>query len=68
VLMKHLEHDNILPFYGVPAVAADLCLVFPWYENGNIVEYLKRKPDIGRFAFVSMFESLLPPTLICIHG
>ena len=54
--MKQLEHGNILPFYGVSTSVADCCLVFPWYENGNIMEYLKRKPDISRFTLVSTFE------------
>jgi len=68
VLMKQLEHGNILPFYGVSTPVADFCLVFPWYENGNIVEYLKRKPDASRFALVNTFEKasysqrLLRPT------
>jgi len=54
--MKQLEHRNILPFYGVSTDVADLCLVFPWCENGSIVDYLKRKPDIDRFTLVSTFE------------
>ena len=66
--MKQLEHSNILPFYGVSAAVADLCLVFPWYENGNIMEYLKRESDVNRLALVSTLEQflysrrLLPPT------
>jgi len=56
VLMKQLEHGNIIPFYGVSTTIADFCLVFPWYENGNIMEYLKRIPDANRFNLVSMFE------------
>jgi len=47
--MKQVEHDNLLPFYGVSATVSDLCLVFPWYENGNIMDYLKKKPDTNRF-------------------
>ena len=55
--MKQLEHRNILPFYGVSTAVAGFCLVFPWYENGNIMEYLKRKPDVSRSALVSTFEN-----------
>ena len=51
--MMQLKHDNILPFYGVSTTVADLCLVFPWYGNGNIMDYLKEKPDINRFDLVS---------------
>ena len=51
--MKHLEHCNIVPLYGVSTTVADFCLVSPWYENGNIMEYLKKNPDVGRFGLVS---------------
>jgi len=54
--MKHLNHSNILPFYGVSITTTDLYLVFPWYENGNIMRYLEGKPDVDRFALVSTFE------------
>ena len=54
--MKHLEHDNIIPFYGVSTTVADICLVSPWYENGNILDYLEKKPDANRFGLVSTFK------------
>jgi len=54
--MKQLEHGNILPFYGVSTTVADLCLVFPWYENRNIMEYLKKNPEANRFDLVSTFK------------
>lgn len=54
--MKQIKHGNILPFYGVSTPTADFCLVFPWYKNGTIMEYLERKPIISRFTLVSMFE------------
>jgi len=54
--MKQLEHGNILPFYGVATTVADFCLVFPWYENGNIMEYLEKKPGINRFDLASPFR------------
>ena len=54
--MKQLEHANILPFYGVSTTVADLCLVFPWYGNGDIMEYVKRKPNISRYVLVSTLE------------
>ena len=54
-LLKQLEHGNILPFYGVSTTVADFCLVSPWYENGNIVDYVKKKPDVNRFDLASAF-------------
>jgi len=70
--VRLLEHNDILPFYGASTTIADFCLVFPWCKNGNIVEYLKRKPDISRFTLVSMFKKascsghLLAPTNSCL--
>ena len=58
--MKQVKHDNIIPFYGISTTVADFCLVFPWYRNGTIMEYLKKKPDINRFTLVSMFEQIPP--------
>jgi len=54
--MKQVKHDNLLPFYGVSTTVSDFCLVFPWYERGNIMDYLKKKPDINRFDLVSVFR------------
>ena len=30
-------------------------LVFPWYENGNVMNYLKKNPDVDRYILVSTF-------------
>jgi len=63
--MKQLEHINILPFYGISAAVADFCLVYPWYENGTITEYLKKKPNASRLDLVSAFEqSYIPDTYL----
>ena len=55
--VKHLEgrsgSSNNLPLYGVSMAIAEFCLVSPWYENGTIMEYLKKKPDANRFELVS---------------
>ena len=63
--MMRLKHDNIRPFYGVSTIDSDFCLVFPWYENGNIIEYLKKTPDANRFVLVSTFkhDTVLPTYL-----
>lgn len=56
--MKQIKHDNIHPFYGVSTTFSDFCMVFPWYENGNIMDYLKKKPDTNRFDLVSVSGKL----------
>jgi len=53
VLIKQPEHKNILPFYGVSTAVPGFCLVFPWYSNGNIMEYLKKNPGINQFELAS---------------
>ena len=51
--MKQLEHDNILPFYGVSTTVSDFSLVFPWYKNGTIDEYLMENPGVDRYDLAS---------------
>ncbi|KAF9650321.1 kinase-like protein [Thelephora ganbajun] len=53
VLMKQVNHDNILPFYGVSTTVSEFCLVFPWYENGNITDYIKREPNANQLGLLS---------------
>ena len=57
-VMKQFEHKNILPFYGVSTTVSDFCLVFPWYKNGNIMDYLKMNPEINQFQLVSMLGQI----------
>jgi len=60
--MKQLEHSNLIPFYGVWTTIVAVYLVFPWYENGNIMEYLTRSPaTVSRFTLVSTFDKALHP-------
>jgi len=54
--MKQLEHNNILPLYGVSTTVSSFCLIFPWYGNGNIMAYLKKKPHTNRFDLASTFR------------
>ena len=43
---RQLSHPNVLPFYGIHFLEDTLetrfCLVSPWMENGNVVEFLAR--------------------------
>ena len=52
---RQLLHPNILPLYGVYHLGGNksrVCLVSPWMENGNIVQYLKQAPDTYRYPLV----------------
>lgn len=57
--MKQVKHDNILPFYGVSTTVSDFCMVFPWYENGNIMNYLKKRPETSRFDLASILRQTI---------
>lgn len=54
--MKQVSHENVLPFYGVSTAISDFCLVSPWYNNGEIMEYLKKKPDTNRYDLASVLK------------
>jgi hypothetical protein len=47
IIWRQLSHPNLLPFYGVYfldiSVDIKFCLVSPWMENGNMVEFLDRR-------------------------
>ncbi|KAL5520752.1 hypothetical protein ACEPAF_2755 [Sanghuangporus sanghuang] len=48
-IWKPLKHPNVLPFLGIctdgfPSIG----LVSPFMDNGNMLSYIKRKPDIDK--------------------
>ncbi|TDL15485.1 kinase-like protein [Rickenella mellea] len=56
VMWRQLKHPNILPFYGV--FKGDehfdrLCLVSPWMDAGNVIDYLNLHPDADRPSLLS---------------
>ncbi|TDL21801.1 kinase-like protein [Rickenella mellea] len=56
VIWRQLKHSNILPFYGV--FRGDehfdrLCLVSPWMDAGNVMDYLTVHPDSNRLSLLS---------------
>ncbi|KAJ7267286.1 kinase-like domain-containing protein [Mycena rebaudengoi] len=42
LIWRQLSHPNLLPFFGLYYWDERLCLVSPWMENGNILEFLRR--------------------------
>jgi serine/threonine protein kinase len=44
MIWRQLSHPNILPFYGIyflkDTLETRFCLVSPWMEHGNVVEFL----------------------------
>ncbi|KAJ7709206.1 kinase-like domain-containing protein [Mycena olivaceomarginata] len=44
LIWRQLCHPNLLPFFGLYYLDNRLCLVSPWMENGNIMEFLRSEP------------------------
>jgi len=48
VIWRQLSHPNILPFCGVFHLddkTRRVCLVAPWLQNGNVVQFLQQNQD-----------------------
>ncbi|KAF5349267.1 hypothetical protein D9756_009383 [Leucocoprinus leucothites] len=51
LMWSQLDHPNVLPFYGIYRMNDSfgrVCLVSPWMQNGNIVDYLVDHPEAPR--------------------
>ncbi|KAF8145827.1 hypothetical protein K438DRAFT_1871307 [Mycena galopus ATCC 62051] len=44
LIWRQLCHPNLLPFLGIYYLDKRLCLVSPWMETGNVMEFLKNEP------------------------
>ncbi|KAG8955642.1 cytoskeletal protein binding protein [Tulasnella sp. 424] len=42
-----LQHPRISPLLGF-TLEDDLCIISPWYTNGNVTEYIDRHPEVDR--------------------
>ena len=58
VKWKYLSDPNVLPFLGVSETLFPFCIITPWLSNGNITEYVKRKPEVDRLRLVSVHHNL----------
>ncbi|KAJ7586684.1 kinase-like domain-containing protein, partial [Mycena floridula] len=57
ILWSQLSHPNILPLYGIYYLddprGSPVCMISPWMEHGNIVQFLKGPPEhINRLALI----------------
>ncbi|KAK7026355.1 kinase domain-containing protein [Favolaschia claudopus] len=41
LIWRQLCHPNLLPFFGLYFIEERLCLISPWMDDGNIMEYLR---------------------------
>ncbi|KAK1227130.1 hypothetical protein PQX77_009870 [Marasmius sp. AFHP31] len=74
LIWTHLDHPNVLPLIGVNTklFGTDFCLVSPWMENGDIITFLKRKPDHDRMRSIKEIaaglEYLHSRSPMIVHG
>ena len=56
VTWKTLRHPNVLPLLGVTMSEDPLrfVMVSEWMENGNIIQYLKKRVDADRLELVCL--------------
>ncbi|KAJ8083254.1 hypothetical protein PM082_009126 [Marasmius tenuissimus] len=56
ILWRQLKHPNVLPFLGIYQLeqTEQLCLISPWMEKGNLVEFLKatKREDVDHYTLV----------------
>ncbi|KAK1216068.1 hypothetical protein PQX77_021299 [Marasmius sp. AFHP31] len=56
IVWRQLKHPNVLPFHGIyySESESQFCLVSPWMENGNLLQYLKatRTEKVNRLTLV----------------
>ena len=50
------KHENTVPLYGVSTTVAAFCLVYPWYKNGNIMDYTEKNPGVNRYDLASTLQ------------
>ncbi|KAK1227622.1 Rho guanine nucleotide exchange factor [Marasmius sp. AFHP31] len=49
IVWRQLDHPNLLPFLGIYYMndtRKRLCLVSPWMERGNLVQFMKEAPEL----------------------
>lgn len=50
-----LSHENVVPLRGYQWLdpVVPLLVVFDWYSNGNITQYLVKHPEVCKYDLVS---------------
>ncbi|TDL24388.1 kinase-like protein, partial [Rickenella mellea] len=56
IIWRQLKHPNILPFHGVFKGDHNfdrLCLISPWMDAGNVMDYLRNNPNSHRLSLLA---------------
>ncbi|QRW06865.1 Tyrosine kinase catalytic domain protein [Ceratobasidium sp. AG-Ba] len=46
---SRLKHENILNLTGLAMFQEDFSIVSPWMENGTLLQYVSRRPEVNRY-------------------
>ncbi|KAK0193254.1 kinase-like domain-containing protein [Armillaria mellea] len=59
LVWRNLKHPNVLPFLGVSTklFVPSFCLISPWMENGNIMNFLAANPGHDRLVSIKEVAS-----------
>ncbi|KAF5357113.1 hypothetical protein D9756_006791 [Leucocoprinus leucothites] len=73
ILWGNAHHPNIVPFYGIffrDEAQKQVCLISPWFSNGNLMEYLGNNPSKPRLPFIKDISLGLEylHNQNCVHG
>jgi len=50
-------HPNVLPLLGVSELFP-FCIINPWLQNGNIVQYIKKNREVDRLQLVGVITGI----------
>ena len=58
-MWRQLRHPHLHEFLGLDMLSFDsTAIVSPWMENGNLLQFVKKKPDAERLRLVRV--SIVP--------
>ncbi|KIM74466.1 hypothetical protein PILCRDRAFT_32124, partial [Piloderma croceum F 1598] len=67
-----LSHENIIPLLGIsydfdrPSMP---CLVCPWFQNGDIINFLREQPNVDKLSLVRIAAGLsYLHSMSVVHG
>lgn len=66
------SHPNVLPIIDVSETLWPVCIMSPWMQNGNIIQYTKANPSANRLTLVRTVDPEIneddpwtTPTIAC---
>ena len=63
IISKRMTHPNILSTEGVRPDLFEFCMISRWMEHGDIMQYVKKQPEVDRLKLVCS-NSLLPDSAL----